>query len=76
MEKTNQQYCNFWVLISLSETKIWRKCKLCYMGTDSFTEHIKTENIKVDIAKDVEIIFGTSNYELDRSLSRGKSRRY
>ena len=76
MEKTNQQYCNFWVLISLSETKIWRKSKLCYMGTDSFTEHIKTENIKVDIAEDVEIIFGTSNYELDRSLSRGKSRRY
>ena len=46
------------------------------MGTDSFTEHIKTENIKVDIVKDVEIIFGTSSYELDRSLSRGKSRRY
>ena len=33
---------------------------------------IKTENIYVDIEKDVEGRFGFSNYELERSLHREK----
>ena len=41
------------------------KAKLCYMNTDSFIAYIKTHDIYKDIAKDVEIRFNTSNYELD-----------
>ena len=44
------------------------KDKLCYMDTDSFTGYIKTEDIYVNIAKDVQKRFKTSNYELERPL--------
>ena len=37
--------------------------KLCYMNTDSFIMHIKTEDFYKDIADDVEKRFNTSNYE-------------
>ena len=37
--------------------------KLCYMDTDSFIMHIKTENFYKDIVNDVEKRFDTSNYE-------------
>ena len=37
------------------------KAKLCYIDTDSFIVYIKTESIYVDIAKDVETKFDTSN---------------
>ena len=40
------------------------------MDTDSSIVYIKTEDIYSDIAKDVETRFGTSNYELDRPLSK------
>ena len=40
------------------------------MDTDSFIMYIKTEDIYVDIAKDVETRFDTSNYELERPLPR------
>ena len=36
---------------------------------------MKTEDIYASIAKDVEKIFVTSNFELDRLLSRGKSKK-
>ena len=36
------------------------------MNTDSFQLHIKIEDIFVDIAKNVETRFNTSNYEIDR----------
>ena len=42
------------------------------MDTDSFMVFIKTYDIYEDIAEDVETRFDTSNYELDRSLSKGK----
>ena len=35
-----------------------------------FTDYINTDDIYEDIAKDVEIRFDTSNYELDRSLPK------
>ena len=38
-----------------------RKAKFCYMDTDSFTVYIKTEDIYVDIEKDAEARFNTSN---------------
>ena len=43
------------------------------MGTDSFTVYIKTEGIYIDVVKDVETRFDTSNYELDRPLPQGKN---
>ena len=41
--------------------------KLCYMGTDSFAMHIKTNDFYKDIASDVENRFDTSNYEVNTS---------
>ena len=42
------------------------------MDTDSFMAYIKTEDIYVDIAKDVETRFDISDYELDKLLPTGK----
>ena len=41
--------------------------KLCYMDTDSFVMHIKTNDFYKDIASDVENRFDTSNYEINTS---------
>ena len=49
--------------------------KLCYMDTDSFIMHIKTEAFYKDIANDVEKRFDTSNFEVDRPLSTGKNKK-
>ena len=48
--------------------------KLCYMDTDSFVMHIKTEDFYEDIANDVEKRFDTSNYEVNRPLPTGKKK--
>ena len=45
---------------------------MCYMDRDSFIIYIKTEDIYKDISEIVETRFHTSNYELDRPLSKGK----
>ena len=44
------------------------KAKLCYMDTDSFIIHIKTEDFYEDIANDVEKWFDTLNYDNNRPL--------
>ena len=49
--------------------------KLCYMDTESFIMHIKTEDFYKDIADDVEKRFDTSNYEVNRPLSTGKNKK-
>ena len=49
--------------------------KLCYMDTDSFIMHIKTEDFYKDIANDVEERFDTSNYEVNRPLPTGKNKK-
>ena len=49
--------------------------KLCYMDTDSFIIHIKTEDFYKDIANDVEERFDTSNYEVNRPLPTGKNKK-
>ena len=41
------------------------RAKLCYMDTDSFVIHIKTEDFYEDIPDDVEKWFDTSNYSKD-----------
>ena len=55
--------------------KYQEKAKLCYMDTDSFIMHIKTEDFYKDIANDVEKWFDTSNYDKNdkRPLPIGKN---
>ena len=49
--------------------------KLCYMDTDSFIMHIKTEDFYKDIADDVEKRFDTANYKCDKPLSKVKNKK-
>ena len=58
--------------------KYFDNVKLCYMDTDSFIMHIKTEDLYENIANDVEKRFDTSNYacnsfEVNRPLPTGKN---
>ena len=74
-------------ILDLSKTLIyefWYDCvkrkydenlKLCYMDSDSFIVHVKTEDIYKGIAKDVETRFETSNFELDRLVPKGKNQK-
>ena len=54
--------------------KYGENAKLCYMDTDSFLVHVKTDDIYKDIAEDVEKRYDTSNFEIDRPLPRGKNK--
>ena len=49
--------------------------KLCDMDTDSFIMNIRTEDFYKDIANDVEKMFDTSNYEVNRPLPTGKNKK-
>ena len=49
--------------------------KLCYMDTDSYKMHMKTEDFYEDIANDVEKRFDTSNYEVNRPLLTRKNKK-
>ena len=49
--------------------------KLCYMDTDSFVMHIKTNDFYKDISDDVDNTFDTSNYEAKRPLPIGKNKK-
>ena len=53
------------------------RAKLCYIDTDSFVIHIKTEDFYEDIAGDVERWSDTSNYDEDgkRPLPIGKNKK-
>ena len=50
--------------------------KLCYMDTDSFIMHIKTEDFYKDIADDVEKRFDKSNYEVNRPLPQKRIKKW
>ena len=43
------------------------------IDTDSFIAYIKADDIYKDIVEDAETRFDTSNYELDRTLPKGKN---
>ena len=51
------------------------RIRLCYMDTDSFIMHIKTEDFYKDIADDVEKKYDTSNYTVERPLAMGKNKK-
>ena len=55
--------------------KYVKNASLCYMDTDSLIVHVKTNHIYKDIAEDVETIFDTSNFEIDRPLPKGKNKK-
>ena len=54
--------------------KYGEKAKLRCMDTDIFMVYITIADIYVHISKDVETRFDSSNYELGRSLPKGKNR--
>ena len=55
--------------------KYGENAKFCYMDTDSFNFHVKTDDIYKDIAEDFEKRFETSNFEIDRPLPIGKNKK-
>ncbi|XP_057308026.1 uncharacterized protein LOC130645918 [Hydractinia symbiolongicarpus] len=59
------------------QPKYGRKLRICYMDTDLFVYHIRTEDFYRDIAQDVETRFDTSAYSKDdgRPLPIGKNKK-
>ena len=55
--------------------KYQQNAKLCYMDTDSFIINIKTEDVYEDVTNEVEKIFDTLNYEVNRPLPSVKKQR-
>ena len=55
--------------------KYGNRIRLCYMDTDSFIMHIKTEDFYEDIAKDVEKKYDTPNYTVERPLPMGLNKK-
>ena len=55
--------------------KYQQNAKSCYIDTDSFIIHIKTEDVCKDIGDNVEKRFDTSNYEIDRQLPKRKNKK-
>ena len=51
------------------------RIRLCYMDTDSFIMHIKTEDFYKDIADDVERMYDTSNYTVERPLPMDENKK-
>ena len=62
------------IVVMYVKPKKWRVSKIMLHDKDLFIAYIKTEDIYVDISKDVETRFDTLNYELDRPLPKGKKR--
>ena len=62
-------------LYDFVKLKYEEKTILCYTNTENFTVYIKTGDIYLHTAKDVEARFDTSNYELERPLPGGKNKK-
>ena len=73
LEMSKKLMYEFWY--DYMKPKYGDNVKLCYMNTDSFIMHIKTEDFYKDIADDVEKRFDTSNNEVNRPLSTGKNKK-
>ena len=55
--------------------KYGNNVKLCYMDSDSFIFHVKTEDFYEDIVGDLEERFDTSGYKFKRPLPVGKNKK-
>ena len=53
--------------------KYSKKTKFCSMDTDNLIMYIKEDDLYKGIAEDVETRLDTSNYELDRPLTKRKN---
>ena len=73
LEVSKRLMYEFWY--DYMKPKYGDNVKLCYIDTDSFIKHIKTEDFNKDIADDVKKRFDTSNYEVNRPLPKGKNKR-
>ena len=73
MEVSKTLMYEFWY--DYIKPKYQENAKLCYMDTDSYIVHIKTEDVYEDISGDAQKRFGTSNYEVNRPLSTGKNKK-
>ena len=73
LEISKTLMCEFWY--NYMKPKYGDNGKLCYMDTESFIMHIKTEDFYKDIADDVEKRFDTSNYEVNWPLPAGKNKK-
>ena len=54
--------------------KYGENANFCYMDTERFIVHLKTDDIYKDIVKDVETRFDTWSFDLDRPLPNGKNK--
>ena len=57
------------------KSKYQNNAKLCYMDTDSFIIHTKTEDFDKDIAGDLKSKYDASNYRVDRPLPKGMNKK-
>ena len=73
LELSNTLIYEFWY--DYMKPKYGDNVKLCYMDTDSFIMHIRTEDFSKDIANGVEKRFDTSKYDVNRPLPTGKNRK-
>ena len=55
--------------------KYGENAKPCYMDTDSFIVHVKTDNIYKDIAENFKTKFYTSNFKIDKRPPKGKNKK-
>ena len=74
-------------ILSLSKIRMYEYCyydmkpkygdniKSCYMDTDSFIIHVKTEDFYEDITNDVEKNYDTSNHTCERPLPVSKNKK-
>ena len=65
--------CEFWQ--DYINLKYGEYAKLCYIDTNSFSVHVKTDDIYKDIAEDVETRFGTLNFEIDKPSRKEKCKK-
>ena len=63
----------FWY--DYSKSKYQPNANFCYMDTDSFISHIKTEDVFEDISNNVKKIYDTLNYEIERPFPKGKNKK-
>ena len=65
--------CKFWYYCA--KPKYGENVKPCYMNTDNFVVHVKTDDNYKDIAEDVTTRVDTSNFERDRPLPKEKNKK-
>ena len=64
-------------ILDVSKTELWYDYvnPKCYIDTDRFFCHVKTDDIYKDIVWDFETRFDPSNFEIGRLLPKGKNKK-